>query len=181
MPTYTKPKPGSELHEILAAAIEEWHPELSEAGVTIGLQVAWPGENADPDVSAVKLHGYECAAVIRITPAKWRLRGVEDAVIEVDGKTWERLTEPERVALIDHELTHLEIARDKDGVIKSDDQGRPKLKMRLHDFQIGGFGEIVRRHGSSALELQNLKATVSAYRQQVFSFSDDMAGEREVA
>jgi Putative phage metallopeptidase len=172
MPEISKPKPGAEVYAILEDVLTSWHPELVEAGVTIGVQVAWPGEDGDSGKSAVMLHGYECAAVFRITPYKWRVRGVEDAVIEIDGSTWERLNAEERAALIDHEVMHCELVRDKEGGIKSDANGRPKLRTRLHDIVIGGFSAIARRHGEAALEVQEARSIQEAYGQLLFSWAE---------
>ena len=43
---------------------------------------------------------------------------------------------------------------DDHGVPLTDDAGRPKLKMRPHDFEVGGFFDIVQRNGSAAVEAQ---------------------------
>jgi hypothetical protein len=47
----------------------------------------------------------------------------------------------------------------------TDDLGRPKLEIRPHDFQIGGFRSIAVRHGDNALE-------VIQVRQMVKDFGD---------
>jgi hypothetical protein len=172
MPEITRPEQGHEVYEILQTVLETWHPELVDAGVTIGVQFASPGEDDDSGKSAVILHGYECAAVFRITPYRWRVRGVEDAVIEIDGNTWKSLTAEERTALIDHEVTHCELVRDREGVLKADKAGRPKLRCRLHDVVIGGFASVARRHGESALEVQEARKIQEAYGQLLFSFAE---------
>jgi hypothetical protein len=41
---------------------------------------------------------------------------------------------------------------DNESGILSDDIGRPKLGIRLHDHQVGWFDSIVERHGIHAIE-----------------------------
>lgn len=174
MPTYAKAP--AEVRETIADVLRRFHGELLAAEVTVdALMVGHSGESADPDTSAVKLHGYECAAVVRVTPLKQRARGIADAQIEIDSGTWQRLSAAERLALIDHELTHLELIRDREGLVKGDDCGRPRLKCRLHDWQLGGFRVIAVRHGAAALEAQAFQAAHRKFYQAVFSWGDDFA------
>lgn len=160
--------------DLLADTIARYHAELAENGVTVGVLVAHPGDDGEPPV---KLHGYPCAAVIKITPYKQRVQGIEDAVITLSGPHWRGLDEAGRVALLDHELEHLELSRDREGNVRSDDQGRPKLKLRLHDWQLGGFESIAKRHGPAAPEVTAYRAAHERYYQCLFAWSDDMAEE----
>ncbi len=108
----------------------------------------------EPNGSAVMLHGYPCQAVISVIPYKQRVDKRADVEIIIDEKNWHDLTEPQQRALLDHEITHLEFDVDlKTGIVKTDDAGRPKLKTRTHDYQIGGFREIARRYGADAPEV----------------------------
>lgn len=170
--TYSKAKPP--ILDLLADAIARYHGPLKEAEVTVGVLCAWPGPD---DEHPVKLHGYPCLATIRVTPYRQRVHGIEDAVITLDGPAWAQKTEAEQLAILDHELQHLELVRDRDGILKADDQGRPKLKLRLHDWQLGGFEVIAQRHGQAAAEVQAFRAERDQYYQSVFAWSDDMAGE----
>jgi hypothetical protein len=76
-----------------------------------------------------------------------------DAEILIDMEQWEKLTDNQRLALLDHEITHLEVQVDDVGLVKTDDQGRPKLKLKLHDWQLGGFRSIAQRYGADAIEV----------------------------
>jgi hypothetical protein len=174
--TYTRPKPDADVHDVLSEAIDRWHPELAAAEVTIGVEFAWPSERGD---HALKLHGYPAAAVVAITPYRQRVRGVEDAVITIDGPAWKDFSDAEKLALVDHEAVHLELVRDEDGYVKSDDHGRPKLKMRLHDWNLSGFRVIAERHGPAALESQMFRDAHRKFYQAVFSWSDDQAPQDE--
>lgn len=91
-------------------------------------------------------------AFIKINSLKLRIKGMKDAEITLDKSVWDNLNDQARVALIDHELTHLQIATDKEGNVKYDDANRPKLKMRRHDYQMGWFREVALRHGEYSPE-----------------------------
>jgi hypothetical protein len=175
MPVYyhISNKAALEVRERIEATMGKYHPELAKHDVTVDVLIAWHTDGE----AAVKLHGYACAATIGVTPYKQRVLGVADAVMTVDGETWNRLAERERESLIDHELQHLEVQYDDEGETKSDDLGRPKLKLRLHDWELGGFEAIVRRHGKASIDWQSLNVTAEkVLRQLAFEWSDDMAG-----
>jgi hypothetical protein len=171
MSTLTIPK--KVMFDQLAEVMEEYHPELTKAEVKVGLLAQWPGNNGDP----LKLHGYPCAATVKITPYRLRVQGIADAIITLDGPSWEDRPHEEQVAILDHELYHLETVRDEDGELVADDAGRPKLKLRLHDWSLGGFAEISRRHKNAALEVQCFKNAHAEFYQAVFAWGDDMASD----
>lgn len=143
MPTYTQCP--VEIHDLAAEVRDQHHGDLDEAEVTIGLLFAWPNEREE---HALKHHGCPAAGLCKINALRDRVQGAPDATIVLDGKRWETLSETQRRALLDHELYHLEVRRDEDDQIVGDDHGRPKLRMRLHDREMGVFDAIVRRYGA---------------------------------
>lgn len=147
----------AEVHEMAREILEEHHPELklgeSEHVRLCILMAQVTGDDVDPDEPAVKWNGYPALAVISVISYKQRVDKRADAEIIIDRKAWDDMTEPKQRALLDHEITHLEIQTDADGFVKSDDQGRPKLKLRLHDWQLGGFRSIAQRYGGDAVEV----------------------------
>lgn len=60
-------------------------------------------------------------------------------VVEVGHKTWEELTPKQRLALVDHELCHLDVE------VPLDDYEHRKLITRGHDLE--EFRAVVERHG----------------------------------
>lgn len=152
----------SEAVELLREVLQEHHPDLVEAGVTINLLFANAKAGADGEVKgpALKLHGYPCLATVKINSLKDRIEGKKDATIELDGDVWHEHAEARKKAI------HLVVAREKDGSVKLDDAGRPKLKMRLHDMVVGGFTEVLERHGQEhAGEADHVKALFEQLRQ----------------
>lgn len=175
MAIYVKPPQKDEAYKLLATAMKKWHPFLAAEEVTVGILYACPGENDEKGVPVLKLHGYTCAATVKVISYKLRVQGLEDALITIDESTWKSLSDAEKLAVIDHELTHLTTVPDKYGGIKRDDIGRPKLKIRLHDWQLGGFREICERHKEAALEKQGINQLLENYGQQLSLFPDDQA------
>ena len=146
----------NELDDLLAAVMDEFHPHLRDARLTVEILRAHAtrDENGDPVGPAVKLHGYECCATIRIVGLKDRVAGRGDAELVLDGDNLDTWSEDQLRAILDHELTHLELQVDDYGAVKRDDIGRPLLRIRKHDRQFGWFDCVARRHGSHSIEMQ---------------------------
>lgn len=170
MPVYEKASP--EVREIVERLVTQYHGPLAEYGVTFDLLFAHAktNENGDAEGPALKLHGYQAAAVARVVPYKARVLGQADAEIVIDGDRWDEWSEAEKDALIDHELEHFELKLNKDGNLVRDDLDRPKLHMRLHDHQFGWFDSIARRHGEASGEVQQFKAFCDSHKQLWLSF-----------
>jgi len=162
-------KPDFVAERMLQEVMSQHHKALVHAGVTVGLLMAEKEKREGMAVpgESLTLHGYACAGIVSIVPYKWRVLGAPDAVIRLDKPAWDYYDAMERRALVDHELTHL-MVRTTDGglltwdgdagawlgMVKLDLAGRPMLTMRRHDWQLGGFREVVKRYGRSALESQ---------------------------
>jgi len=124
-----------------------YHSELDDFEATIN--VLWIDRRTDEDGEWVDgplltHNGYSALATIRKTPERDRLLGVADAILSINGEFYRDLDDAGRDALIDHELEHLEIARRNNDEVLWDDAGRPKLRLRKHDWQLGGFLSIAR-------------------------------------
>lgn len=147
---------------------EDYHAELE--GVTVTALFVFDTES----ISCVLKHqGYPALAVIRITPTRDRALGVADATVLIDRSMWLTLSQRQRDALIDHELTHLTRVLDKEtGRPLCDVLDRPKLAMRLHDFQIGFFSEVLERHGEASCESRAARSMLALMDQLKFDFSE---------
>lgn len=170
MPLYSKAP--AECQAICKRMLEKYHGELVDAGVTVDFLFA----QTDPEkeeASALKLHGYACNAIVKVVSYKLRVQGHADAEIVIDGDKWPSWSDLERDALIDHEITHLELRHDKDGKVARDDNDRPKLGLRLHDHEFGWFDSIARRHGKASFEVQQYE---QFKKQTFFEFADSDRG-----
>lgn len=167
---------GPEVHERLDRVVSLYHPELRDAGVTFQVRFAEGKEDASGEIKPpIMAQGYPAAAKVRIVSYSDRVNGMADAEITIDKGEWDMLSERECDALLDHEVTHIELkmktVKDEDGeeteVLDRDDLDRPKLKMRRHDNQIGVFHDVVRRYGRASPE-QRLWAGLEEKRTQLW-------------
>lgn len=169
-------KDNMAIGEIVADLMPKHHGRLDAIEVSVDVMIAT--NNRGP---AVKLHGRPCIATVKVNSLKDRARGYADATITIDRGAWGRLSEASRVAVIDHELEHLQPVRDKkSGQPKYDDRGRPRLTCKPHDWDLGGFIAIVDRHGDAAVDAMAIRKVLEThlkYRQRFLPWGDDMAGE----
>jgi len=94
--------------QMLDSVIQRWHPELKKAGVKIGFIFALNDKGAP-----VKHGGYPAYATIRVVPLKDRVSKGYDAELLVDGGHWANDKRECQYALLDHEMSHLILVRDK--------------------------------------------------------------------
>lgn len=157
---------SSDLLDHIERMQEENHPDLEL--VKIGALFVFDEEHSD---QVLKHQGYPAAAVVRIVSLRDRALGMADALIVVDRSIWASLSAPQRDALIDHELQHLEQVLDPDtNKPVGDSLGRPKLRMRQHDHQFGWFDEIAKRHGEASPEMRQARQLIEQTQQLYFDF-----------
>ena len=147
---------------LAAHLMRRFHQDLADADVRVLILFA-----ANPDTPPLKKGGYPAAALVRVLALKWRVVTGYDALVELDQAVWDAAERDRRAAIIDHELSHLElvVAENEEGKVVPvrDDANRPKLKLRDGDWFVGdGFVEVIERHGEAALEVVIIQ---SAYRQ----------------
>lgn len=134
--------------------------DLLQAGVTVRYLFA-----RNPDGPAIKVHGVPAAASVKVNGLQHRKEGLTDCTVKICAEWWEQHDKLQCEALIDHELAHILVAFDENGAIEADDVGRPKIRLKPHDFEIGGFFDIVQRHGSNAVEAQAVVDTAAKFRE----------------
>lgn len=154
MTWYMKAEPASDLVVTIGNVMKKYHSDLHDAGVRIDCLIA-RCEEGDPII----VRGFAALATIRITSARDRAMGMADAIMTIDGEAMPAWSEKRLQAVIDHELTHLEIAVDKkSGRPKEDDNGRPKLRIRKHDREFGWFDDTARRFGNDSVEVSQARS-----------------------
>ncbi len=147
MPYYDASTP--QVAEIINSLIGQYYPDLEEGQVTIESIFAYDNKGGFP----VKAGGYPALACIKVNNLKNRVKGFADAEITIDAEAFKAMTDPQKIALLDHELYHVLVVRDKEGNIKTDDANRSKLRLKKHDYQMGWFKEIAQRHGENSPEV----------------------------
>lgn len=191
MPTTYEHSP--DLEEAVQAARDKWHPVLKQCGVTVAVLLAADIDDETGEISrCLKKDGYPVAAMISITPAKQRALEVADALMVIDEAAWNDLSQDEQIALLDHELTHLQVKAADKGLVgltdkgkidrsqKLDDHRRPVLKLRKHDWQLGGFREVARRHREKAPEVVAVRVHQDELGQYAWDF-DLIGAAKELA
>lgn len=142
-----------------------FHPALVKWKVKVDLVCVH--DPAKEDVPVLSHHGVPALAVVSVRPVKLRAQGLGDAEILIDLRRWEDMEPEKRDAVIDHELQHLEVVLDKQNNVKVDAAGRPRLRIRKHDYSFGWFEVIARRHGPASVEVQQARGVL---KQGVFTF-----------
>lgn len=166
MPTYEHALKVYDLAVTIINKFETHHP-LRDAAVKIDFIFAHADldeESLQPTNDAIKHGGYKALGVARILGIKDRTMGRGDAEILIDGDWWRDADDKEREALLDHELHHIAV-KVKGPLVLIDDLGRPKLRMRKHDFQFGWFNVIAVRHGVHSQESIQARNFVSRVGQ----------------
>jgi hypothetical protein len=120
---------------------------------------------------AISSRGCEAAACIRLTSLEERVAGRADAVMWIDGDRYQRWSAETLIAIIDHELQHIELAKNAKDEPQIDDHGRPKLKLRHHDHDFGWFDAIAERHGDYAVEVMQAKQIASMKQMYLPGFN----------
>lgn len=144
--------PG-DIRHLCRQVMRDWHPKLVEASVRVELLVAYGKVNEDGEIiaPALKHHGVRALGVCKIIPIQQRVLGLGDVLILLDGDEWPEMGEDEQLALLDHELTHVDLVQ---ATVQLDDAGRPKLRMRQHDRDYGWFDSVAQRHGLASSEVR---------------------------
>ena len=169
MATTFRPAP-EDVMELAAGLMRRWHKDLVKADVSVRILFAF-----NHDAPPLTHGGWPAKALARITNLRDRVAGLADALILIDGHGWQEWSDAMRLAILDHELHHFEVRLDLVGNVRYDDANRPKLKMRMHDFQFGGFDVIVSRHREASAEAQAVKAVTNRWVQLEFNW-DAVAG-----
>lgn len=172
MPTYVAG--NREAQDLIAKVMKKHHSDLGQFDVSVGcvFALATRDKNGEPKDVPIKVAGYREAASVQINKLKERVLGLPDCTITIDGDQWGDWDLPQRTALIDHELTHVVLQRDRNNDVKYDDAERPKLELRLHDYHLGGFEAIAERYGEDSFEVQQVTSLTRfpVYRQLFLDF-----------
>ena len=139
MPTYQKcPKAVGELVEVLLNKFDTHRP-LVATDIKIDLVFAYADEDEKGRLlnDALSKDGIKALGITRNVSLKHRALGHGDAEIALDANWWGSATAEEQAALLDHELHHIAVKSDKQGNVRYDDLGRPIIKLRKHDVEVG--------------------------------------------
>jgi hypothetical protein len=163
-----------ETTSLVASILAEEYPAI--ASLSPGLRIGVLMATSDiPGKPALAKGGYPAAGMIRVVSEEDRAAGGPDVIVLLDGDKWPGWDDTVRYSLIHHELHHLmpvKLRQQAEGGFTCDLDGldRPKIRLRKHDFEIGGFDVIVERHGDAAIEWQSVKRVHERFAQQTLPF-----------
>ena len=149
---------GKEPYKMLDELITKYHPHLTNARIGLAWHVA-----LKPDVDGHLVLG-RC---IKVSDLQKEFAEF-DFIIVLNRQVWynDQFDAPKKMALVDHELCHAEMARDAEGEDKSDERGRPVYRIRKHDIE--EFTEIVRRHGCYKADLEVFAKALMGRKDTLF-------------
>jgi hypothetical protein len=132
-----------EAHAIMRELIKKHHQHLSDAKIAIAWRLGW---KCDAD-------GRQKLGQVKKGSDLDRAFSKFDFVILLNYEVWNQggLDKKQKLALVDHELCHCQIANDSNGEPKIDDEGRTCYRIRRHDVE--EFIEVTKRHGLHTHEL----------------------------
>jgi Putative phage metallopeptidase len=144
-------KPDSEIGQRMYALLRElvlrYHDEIADAKIALAWQTTW-----QPDVDGRVTLG-QCKKVGDLEREVADLHAF-DFVILLQQEFWQdpRVTETQRRALLDHELTHAAVKLDEAGDAVIDECGRVAYRVRKHDLE--EFSDIAARYGCWKRDLE---------------------------
>jgi len=167
---------GSAIDKIVTAVMNTYHTSLAKHKVRFRtLIVRQIDEEGDPvDVQVLRKGGNLCLATIKVCTPKDRVLMETDLVLTIDGFMWDHLSEGQRHALMDHELEHILIDTDKDGITKTHPDGAAKLISQPDDWATTGFQSVLERHGTDSIEYLGMVNAANRLPEQLyFAFTAD--------
>ncbi len=149
---------GREPYKLLDELVTKHHPHLTNARIGMAWHV-----DVKADVDGHIMLG-KCVKVSDLQ----KEFAEYDFIIVLNRQVWynSNFDSPKKAALVDHELCHAEMARDKDGEDKTDERGRPVYRVRKHDIE--EFTEIIRRHGCYKVDLEIFAKALLARKDTLF-------------
>lgn len=161
------------------------HSRLIEVSARVSITFVRAFDKDDEPIPSLKFAGANAVALVKLVSPERKLRIPFDAEIKIDGYLWDELTELSKDALIDHELNHLQVKTDANGVPILDDQNNAKLKLVPDDFVLTGFFNVIRHYGENANEYQSVSRITESVSQALESaaqvFTEIVRGETHEA
>lgn len=162
-------------HELCQQLVELYHKDLDSAAAKVDIVMAF--RDPDGEAPAMEKDGHRILGQASTIKLKDRVKGMGDCEIMLDGDAWDGLPDKQKAALMDHELEHFEVKRDKVGDFIMDDLNRPVIKIRNHDRSFGWFDTIAMRHRSDSMEVHQLRKLFTEEGQVYLPFIKDLADE----
>ena len=134
--------------ELLSKAML-WHDELDAAKIALAWRFRF---KADKDGRLV------IGKCVKITEREKEFHD-NDFVILLNAEVWNEFSDAQRLALLDHELSHAAAALENDTAEhKEDERGRKLWRVRKHDIE--EFRGVIERHGCYKADLEEFARAI---------------------
>jgi hypothetical protein len=143
---------GQEPYRILDDLVAKYRRDLTGCRIALAWRFGWGKPNAD---------GLMTLGRCMKSSDLHRSLHLYDFVILLNHFAWPDLDEKRRTALIHHEITHIAVAKDKNGDPKEDADGNTVYRLRKHDLE--EFRDIVEIYG---MYKQDIEEFVAAAQQK---------------
>lgn len=149
---------GQKMYGLLRDLLDAHHQDVAEASFALAWHQGWL-----PDADGRVTLG-ECKKVTELAREVAGELGSFDFVILLRHEFWmdERVTNPQRRALLDHELSHAAVQLDSEDRPVRNERGRICYRIRKHDLE--EFAAIAERYGTWKKDLENFAGALDKAR-----------------
>ncbi len=162
----------TDTEKLCAELIQKYHGDLDTTGATFDIVFALRDPESDSDKPAISVNGKRVYGISKVHNLKERILGLKDAEIVLDGDAWPNIRIETKRALLDRQLQHFEVKRDKEGEFVLDDLNRPILTLRKPDRTFGWFDAVAARHGKESIEAREMRHLFEQAGQTYLPFVD---------
>ena len=169
--------------DLIEEALTAYHPRLISLNCTVRAIMAEKLNRDEEMVPCLKGYGGVFAlAKISVIKPRGKIFVKHDAEIVICKASWTPLNRAQKLAVLDHELTHLEPNLDKEGHPIIDEDGRPLMKLRPDDFIVWGFHSIIAKHKENSMEGPAVRMLATHVEQDfardAATFSENLSNRR---
>lgn len=164
------------VEKLIRLVMEEYHGDLLGEKARVRAVMVEGARNKYGELTAPALtaFGVAAAAKIRVANPRERVLCECDVILQIDADGWSDLTEAQKRSLLDHELTHIQVKRDKNGLTKRRDDGSAVFESIPDDYCINGFFAVMQRHKSDSMEALGLRRLAERGGQLIFGFMETL-------
>lgn len=167
-----------EVQDVCTRMMMKYHGDFCDAKLDVQVMFAKAARNDAGEIEAnpIVIAGFNREAKTKIISHEDRVASkgkIGDVRITIDEDAWEGLSAGERDALMDQQLSSIELKFDSEKVVKRDNFGRPMLKKVRPDDCIMLYHGVQERHKDNSPEHREMKAWVDKHGQAYFGWNGD--------
>lgn len=167
-----------EVQDVCTRMMSKYHGDFCDAKLDVQVMFAKAARNEGGELEAnpIVIAGQTREAKTKIISHEDRVASkgkIGDVRITIDEDAWNDLSSGERDALIDQQLSSIELKKDSEDEVKRDDFGRPQLRKVRPDNVIILYHGVQERHKDNSPEYREMKAWVDKHGQAYFGWNGD--------